>query len=62
MTYHLPELREYISKIRDTSRGIKIMVGGYPFNTSPTLWEKIGADAWASDAINAVKTAEGLMA
>ncbi len=62
MTYHLPELREYISKIRDTSRGIKIMVGGYPFNTSPSLWEKIGADAWASDAINAVKTAEGLLA
>jgi len=62
MTYHLPELREYIAEIRETSRGIKIMVGGYPFNTSPNLWEKIGADAWAPDAINAVKTAEGLIA
>ncbi|WP_304224397.1 cobalamin-dependent protein [Gracilinema caldarium] len=62
MTFHLPELKTYINEIHSISPSIKIMVGGYPFNASPTLWQKVGADAWAPDAVLAVKMAERLTA
>jgi methanogenic corrinoid protein MtbC1 len=61
MTYHLSELKEYIRELHKSSSNLKIMVGGYPFNVTPTLWQKVGADAWAPDAVQAVQVAETLL-
>ncbi|HOJ98596.1 MAG TPA: cobalamin-dependent protein [Termitinemataceae bacterium] len=61
MTYHLSELKEYIRELHKSSSNLKIMVGGYPFNMTPTLWQKVGADGWASDAVQAVQVAERLL-
>jgi methanogenic corrinoid protein MtbC1 len=41
---------------------VKIMVGGYPFNRSPDLWRRMGADGCALDAQEAVAVAERLAA
>jgi methanogenic corrinoid protein MtbC1 len=36
------------------------MVGGYPFNIEPELWKRIGADAYAADASEAIAVASRL--
>jgi methanogenic corrinoid protein MtbC1 len=41
---------------------VKIMVGGYPFNRSPDLWRRMGADGCALDAQEAVAVAKRLAA
>lgn len=63
MTFHLRFVREMIAAIRQDSstKNVKIMVGGYPFNIAPDLWKEIGADAFAKDASSAVGTAEKLL-
>jgi methanogenic corrinoid protein MtbC1 len=43
--------------LRDT----RTVVGGYPFNIDKRLWEKIGADAYAEDAREAVTVARRLV-
>ncbi|MDZ4121135.1 MAG: cobalamin-dependent protein [Candidatus Cloacimonadaceae bacterium] len=60
MTFHLNHVTDLIRSIR--KRGIKlpIMVGGYPFNADDTLWQKVGADASATDAVEALTIANGL--
>ena len=40
----------------------RILVGGYPFNLSPTLWQHVGADGYAPDADGAITEAERLLA
>jgi MerR family transcriptional regulator, light-induced transcriptional regulator len=40
----------------------KIMVGGYPFNVSPHLWQKVNADGFAPSADEAVKVGLQLVA
>jgi methanogenic corrinoid protein MtbC1 len=37
------------------------MVGGYPFNIAPNLWQSVGADGYARDAQQAVTVAESLV-
>jgi methanogenic corrinoid protein MtbC1 len=55
MTFHLSRIEMLISAVRESDCGdVKIMVGGYPFNHSDTLWEKIGADGYAADAKEAI--------
>jgi MerR family transcriptional regulator, light-induced transcriptional regulator len=63
MTFHLRAVREMISLIRSDAKtkDIKIMVGGYPFNVAPNLWQEIGADAFARNAESATETAQQLM-
>ena len=64
MSFHVPAVERLISDIRD-AQGIcpaKIMVGGYPFNIAPELWRRIGADAWAPDAAEAIAVADRLLA
>jgi methanogenic corrinoid protein MtbC1 len=39
----------------------KIMVGGYPFLADDSLWQKIGADAYAADASLANSVARNLI-
>jgi methanogenic corrinoid protein MtbC1 len=63
MTFHLRYVREMIATIRSTpeTRRVKIMVGGYPFNIAPDLWQQIGADGFAKNAESALATAEKLI-
>jgi methanogenic corrinoid protein MtbC1 len=42
-------------------RGVKVIVGGYPFNAVPDLWKAIGADGSANDARGAVELVGRLM-
>lgn len=58
MTFHLEKVNEIISIIRkDISSGeMKIIVGGYLFNISKEIYQKIGADAFAEDAEEAITT------
>src|SRR5918997_3305558 len=64
MSFHVPVVERLIADIRD-AEGVcptKIMVGGYPFNIAPELWRRIGADAWAPDAAEAIAVADRLLA
>lgn len=40
---------------------VKILVGGYPFNVDPDLWRRVGADACAGDAEEAIAVAARLV-
>ena len=53
---NLPKAAALIGAIRENPdcAGTKIIVGGYPFNTCPGLWRRMGADAYAKDAATAV--------
>lgn len=59
ITMHVSRVRSLIQQVRrsGTAEGVKIMVGGYPFNAAPDLWREVGADGYASDAEQAVALA-----
>jgi len=40
--------------------GIKLIVGGAPFRQDPNLAARLGADAWAPDALQAVGVIQSL--
>ena len=63
MSTHLPALEEVIQAIRadERTRYTKVLVGGYPFNVSGTLWSKLGADGSAQDALGAIDLADRLV-
>jgi methylmalonyl-CoA mutase cobalamin-binding domain/chain len=62
MTYHVGHVRALIDHIRSSSveHDVRILVGGYPFNVSTSLWKTVGADGYARDAQQAVGVADGL--
>jgi len=62
MTFHVRAVAELIGAVRASENlgGVKVVVGGYPFNVEPELWERVGADAYAADASGAVAAAERL--
>lgn len=64
MTFHVRVVADLIADIRASPAGVKvkIMVGGYPFNIAPELWRRVGADAWARDALEAISVADRLTA
>jgi methanogenic corrinoid protein MtbC1 len=64
MTFHIEKVTQLISEIRKSGleKMPKILVGGYPFNIAPNLWQVVGADGYASDARQAVETAGILVA
>ncbi len=62
LTPHIQQVAELIAAIRAASPQSRVLVGGYPFNISPNLWRKVGADATASDALAAVTIGEQLLA
>jgi methanogenic corrinoid protein MtbC1 len=64
MTPHVRVVEELIKGVRAAEgvRDVKILVGGYPFNIAPELWRKVGADAYARDALEAVEVAGELAA
>lgn len=64
MTPHVSAVEELIDAVRSKSNGRspKILVGGYPFNIAPELWQRVGADAYARDALEGVAIIERLAA
>lgn len=62
ITYHVGEVAEFISAVRDkdTAGEIQMIVGGYPFNVDRDLWRKVGSDGWAPDAEGALQVASEL--
>jgi methanogenic corrinoid protein MtbC1 len=64
MTPHVRAVEELIEAVRSSEggRGLKILVGGYPFNIAPELWRKVGADASARDALESVAVVNQLAA
>lgn len=62
MTFHIDKVSSLISEVRRAGmdENTKILVGGYPFNIAPNLWQSVGADAYARDAQQALTVAEGM--
>jgi methanogenic corrinoid protein MtbC1 len=62
--YHIGALTELIAALRKSADAatVKILVGGRPFNVAPTLWQKIGADGHAPNALEAVSVGARLVA
>ncbi|MDZ7682039.1 MAG: cobalamin-dependent protein [Fodinibius sp.] len=60
---HISKAKNLIDKIRadEDMNNLKILVGGYPFRLVPDLWQKIGADASAGSAKEAIKLANKLI-
>ena len=58
---NLPALRQLVTQIRQCPKPTRIMVGGRIFNEFPSLWKKVGADAYAEDATSAMRVAEKLV-
>lgn len=59
---HLSEVRNLIQAVKnEVGSKIKVMVGGYPFNISTDLWQRLAADGYAPDARSAVKLAEEMV-
>jgi methanogenic corrinoid protein MtbC1 len=57
MTYHVAQIEAFIVALRartDIPR-IPVLVGGGPFLADENLWQRIGADGWATDAASAVR-------
>lgn len=59
---HVAWVKRTIDDIRQMDSAVKVMVGGRPFISSPSLWKEVGADATAPDCRNALVTAEALLA
>lgn len=63
LTLNIENAKNIIQGIRKNSTisNTKIMVGGYPFNVNPGLWKEVGADAYSTDAENAIKVSNTLL-
>ena len=60
---HIGKVKSLIEKIRekDDLKNLKIMAGGYPFFNNRRSAERIGADATARSAAQAVETANAMV-
>jgi methanogenic corrinoid protein MtbC1 len=62
ITAYLSQAEELIARVREIHGGqVKILVGGYPFNLSETLWQTVGADGFGRDAQHALEVANRLV-
>ena len=63
MTGQLGAVEELVGLVRAKSAcaGVKILVGGHPFNIAPDLWRAIDADGTARDAESAIQLAGRLV-
>lgn len=52
---------EIINKVKSAYPDVKIIVGGRAFNIDSELWEKIGANGYSFNAIEAIKLAKELV-
>lgn len=55
------KVREVCTRLRDADAGIRVAVGGAPFQFDETLWQEVGADAVGRSAADAVGIAAGWM-
>lgn len=61
ITSHVRAVARLIAEVRAAEGDrVKILVGGYPFNVDPDLWRRVGADACARDADEAIAAATRL--
>jgi methanogenic corrinoid protein MtbC1 len=61
MPFHVRAVADLIAAVRSSlGDRVKVLVGGYPFNVDPDLWRRIGADASARDAQEAIDLAARL--
>jgi methanogenic corrinoid protein MtbC1 len=62
MSQQIGMVQSTITHIRALTafKGLKILVGGHPFNIVPNLWQKVGADGCAKSADEAVQLAHRL--
>jgi len=60
----LPTLERVIRDVRAQSRNprVRVLVGGPPFAADPSLGDRVGADAAATDARQALRLARGMVA
>jgi methanogenic corrinoid protein MtbC1 len=63
MTFHLGKVTELIAELRRSGldKRTRVLVGGYPFNIAPNLWQTVGADGYARDAREALIEAERIL-
>jgi methanogenic corrinoid protein MtbC1 len=63
MTYNLSAVSDLIETIRNNKETdyLKIIVGGYPFNLADKLWNNVGADGTADNAVGAIELASKLI-
>jgi methanogenic corrinoid protein MtbC1 len=63
MGFNVIKVRRMVEEIREDPSlvDLKIVVGGYPFNTVDDLWRSVGADLFARDAAEAVVIANELI-
>jgi MerR family transcriptional regulator, light-induced transcriptional regulator len=63
ITFHVSEVADLITRVRASEAGkhVKILVGGYPFKISETLWQSINADGFGHDAQHAIAVANELI-
>ena len=59
---NIDNARKLITEVRSMNQisDTVVLVGGHIFVRMPTLWQEIGADGWAQDAISAVSEANRL--
>ncbi len=59
MTFNLSTVSDLINSVRKNPKTnyVKILVGGYPFNLADNLWQSVGADGHAMDALSAINLA-----
>ncbi|MFP4393923.1 MAG: cobalamin-dependent protein [Anaerolineales bacterium] len=59
---HIEQMAQLIQAVhRSDAKAVKILVGGYPFNRAPQLWQKIGADGYGANADEAIAVSERLV-
>lgn len=60
---HISALTDLIAVVRANPDccDVLVLVGGHPFNVAPDLWREVGADGYASDAVQAVDLANQLL-
>jgi methanogenic corrinoid protein MtbC1 len=63
ITFHVEAVRALIAAVRKDpdAGGVRILVGGYPFNRNPDLWRNVGGDGYAPDAQEAILLADQLV-
>lgn len=63
MTFNLDSVRQLIDDVKQKTGNdhLRVIVGGYPFNTANDLWKRVGADGYAPDAGEAIDLANRLV-
>ena len=62
LTSHIEQMAQLIQAVqRSDAQDVTILVGGYPFNRAPQLWQKLDADGYGASADEAIAVAERLV-